>query len=173
MDPTSPISAAICASSPERCPTASASDDSFNQAFTSIKTTDDSLSSRSHILEQLTYTDSSICSLPEGNSIETQRLDSCNESTAILDPSAPFLSVVTNYNDADTKSNPNQPRASISSTSSLGREGVSNTSKTEKPVRKTRFQNTVHSMSDNFDNHLFQCSNQPPGTDEVIEISWL
>lgn len=58
--PTSPISPGRCASSPELCSNHPVSDDSFNQAFTSIKTTDDSMSAQSQLLESSIQSDSSL-----------------------------------------------------------------------------------------------------------------
>lgn len=169
-DATSPMSPVVCASSPERGHSAAVSDDSFSQAFTSIKTTtDDSLSSRSHLLEQLAQTDSSICSLPEESSIETQRLDGCDKPTA---------HILSERQDVNMNSRKgivlSVDGMSSNEDSKCMSKSKSNLENFDKPLRKTRFQNTIHSFSDNFDSHSFRQANEQPGGDDVaLSCDWI
>lgn len=171
VGPVSPLTAAQCASSPDTNRYAAHTEDSFSQAFTSIRATDESdTSSHLHILETICQSDSaqslqskSLADLSHNMSQGSEPLVSLN-STGITasDATSPSIMSETDMSEkpsfSDEKENqvnkPTQHSIQMRTPDQKLRKLTSSTR--EKRSKRTRFQSIVRSYSVNFDERVTQ-----------------
>lgn len=170
VEPGSPLSPARYASSPDV--SIQVTDDSFAQAFTSIKTTDDSMSSRSCLLENLARTDSSISTSQEIHSMDSSLHDASNcsdkQSNELMVTARDQIlsSCSRSLSDALATSSETAATDATSTASDMYQtpDSKENIPKAQLPKpRRAHFQSVVHSYSDNYDKYSFRSSNDHPG----------
>ena len=199
--PASPLSPVRCASSPDVAASSIVhSEDSFTQAFTSIKHTDESSSSsRMNILECISRSDSniSLSELQSKSAIENGSLNnssivemplnmSISSTTGVSDPvDGVFASPGTNVTSTLSAPTSNIDHNKENHNSSGWERHLSSHMKTpdqklrmvtpstkEKGQKKTRFQSIVRSYSANFDYVPLKSSTEQPGMGQTTNLAW-